>query len=61
MNEVSIIINGVRYDAEKSDLLIARCSRCEMKGICFDMGNFCDIFGYHLIFKKKEEDNIYNK
>lgn len=31
MNEVSIIINGVRYDAEKG----TRCLQCDLfKGIC---------------------------
>lgn len=52
MNEVSIIINGVRYDAEPRNGVIAVCRHCEMKSICCDMGNLCDVLGYDVIFKK---------
>ena len=52
MNEVSIIINGVRYDAEPRNRVIAVCRHCEMNSICSDMGNLCDVLGYDIIFKK---------
>lgn len=55
MNEVSIIINGVRYDAEPRNSVIAVCRHCEMKSICSDMGNLCDVLGYDIIFKKSDK------
>ena len=50
MNEVSIIINGVRYDAVEGD----GCSNCKLKSFCdICIGEFCVIFGaYGKIFKK---------
>lgn len=37
MNEVSIIINGVRYDLEiPSDTNIERCKECELREMCDD-------------------------
>ena len=53
MNEVSIIINGVRYDAVEGD----GCSNCKLKSFCdICLGEFCVIFGaYGKIFKKSDK------
>lgn len=50
MNEVSIIIDGVRYDAEPHDSKFAVCHHCEMGHVCSDLGTFCDLFGYNMLF-----------
>ena len=42
MNEVSIIINGVRYDAVEANNIFA-CSQCELDDICLD-GLICLMF-----------------
>lgn len=56
MKEISIIINGVRYDSEPRDAVIATCRHCEMKSICSsDMGNLCDVLGYDIIFRKSDK------
>ena len=52
-NQVSIIINGVRYDAVEED----GCSNCKLKSFCdICIGEFCVIFGaYGKIFKKSDK------
>ena len=48
MNEVSIIINGVRYDAVSilPNPTYPVCSQCHFYGVCgaehFSIGEFCD-------------------
>lgn len=37
-NQVSIIINGVRYDAVKFDKSVHQCELCECVGVCFKLG-----------------------
>lgn len=57
MNEVSIIINGVRYDAVIGNR-IHSCDGCELCDICDDGDYYtqtlCDKFRVesHLVFKK---------
>jgi hypothetical protein len=53
MNEVSIIINGVRYDAVEGD----GCSNCKLKSFCdICIVEFCVILGaYGKIFKKSDK------
>ena len=41
MNEVSIIINGVRYDA-----YAGYCSSCDLNRVCYDNAyNICEVLG----------------
>lgn len=61
MNEVSIIINGGEVWRRKKRLDNSKMLKVWDERNLFRYGEFCDIFGYHLIFKKKEEDNINNK
>ena len=53
MNEVSIIINGVRYDAVEGD----GCSNCKLKSFCdICIEELCVIFGaYGKIFKESDK------
>lgn len=59
MNEVSIIINGVRYDAVEKQPSKDRCTTCALNEMCFMLDcflSFCDTFikrGYH--FKKSDK------
>ena len=59
MNEVSIIINGVRYDVEKAELI--GCSSCDLKQACEVMRNgFCSVFnlGFKSYFKKSTKSFV---
>ena len=59
MNEVSIIINGVRYDKMKKPISHDRCATCSLSVMCFNLGciqDFCDTFlnrEYH--FKQSDK------
>ena len=53
MNEVSIIINGVRYDAV--DVLVSSCKKCDLREECHkrsNLLNICCIEGHNFVFKK---------
>ena len=58
MNEVSIIINGVRYDAVAVlPHLTSICSQCDFNEICEleynALSNFCEeLLGLEQVFKK---------
>ena len=60
MNEVSIIINGVRYDLEiPLSINISRCEECELREMCDD-GDFynqtiCEKFHCIGVFKKSNK------
>lgn len=59
MNEVSIIINGVRYDAvDTNDAGWCHC--CDLREMCneydFASSELCnDVFGSNKIFKKSDK------
>lgn len=54
MNEISIIINGVRYDAVEKPKLGGVCDKCD---ICNIIPNFpCnDLIGADRVFKKSDK------
>lgn len=58
MNEVSIIINGVRYDAVEFPYKSApnKCESCDVFAKCFIQGNgnmreLCKLANYNVVFK----------
>ena len=55
MNEVSIIINGVRYDAVEGN----GCSKCDLLEYCSTHFEPCNIFPrsehLYIIFKKSDK------
>ena len=53
MNEVSIIINGVRYDAVETEK--KSCSDCEFLGVCADFMSDVICFAFSLKDKKFEK------
>ena len=55
MNEVSIIINGVRYDAVKEEC--ANCHQCDLRGDCSEdtYETFCYALVPMCIFKKSDK------
>lgn len=62
MNEVSIIINGVRYDAvEQNNPRIVGCENCDIKDICesprgHDFIRLCScVRGHQVCFKKSDK------
>ena len=59
MNEVSIIINGVRYDAVETDCSINNiCKSCDLTTFCDEIPGFlslCDVFNI------KENDRNFKK
>ena len=62
MNEVSIIINGVRYDAVDIPPYVSKCVHCDVviNAFCCAAGvrNLCDdVFhiGEHRCFKKSDK------
>ena len=61
MNEVSIIINGVRYDAVYIPPYASKCSHCDVviNAFCCSCGkrDLCDIFhiGERQCFKKSDK------
>lgn len=55
MNEVSIIINGVRYDAVERNTLGDLCYRCDLYKNC-KLADCCgDLIGLDKIFKKSDK------
>ena len=40
MNEVSIIINGVRYDAVEVDIVTQECLTCALKEYCDNVDKY---------------------
>lgn len=54
MNEISIIIDGVRYDAVEKPKLGAVCGKCD---ICDIKPNFpcSDLIGVDRVFKKSDK------
>lgn len=55
MNEVSIIINGVRYDAVERDTKEHLCSGCDLYRDC-KFADFCeDLIGLNQVFKKSDK------
>lgn len=60
MNEVSIIINGVRYDAvDNKELALASCQYCDLLDMCKAHCNLslCEYLGVNLdcVFKKSDK------
>lgn len=54
MNEVSIIINGARYDAVKTDME-DWCCGCDLYEDCKLADSCEDLIGLNLIFKKSDK------
>jgi hypothetical protein len=58
MNEVSIIINGVKYDSELRGLCPNKCEKCDLFHYCFNVGvgmkNICELFTKENISFKRE-------
>lgn len=56
MNEVSIIINGVRYDAVKASKRGCVCHECDLEKLCDKMPDevvdLCATVGKLICFKK---------
>lgn len=56
MNEVNIIINGVRYDAYPAD---NACNGCDLEGFCnrieFDIYSCYAMIGANMVFKKSDK------
>lgn len=58
MNEVSIIINGVRYDAVERDMKECLCCGCDLYINC-KLSNSCgDLIGLDRIFKKSTKSFV---
>ena len=63
MNEVSIIINGVRYDSVRTDIHANECETCDLKDLCDELeqcfGGLSDVcanvVGSHSHFKKSKK------
>lgn len=58
MNEVSIIINGVRYDAVMSDFPFSDCHDCAFFVSCTENNSCCNFLGENMqgmIFKKSDK------
>jgi predicted YcjX-like family ATPase len=55
MNEVSVIINGVRYDAVEEEC--ANCSQCDLHKDCDEQTfqTFCNSFTPLCIFRKSDK------
>lgn len=56
-NQVSIIINGVRYESEIRKLSPNKCEKCDLFNYCFingvGMKNICELFTKENISFKK--------
>ena len=55
MNEVSIIINGVRYDAVKQ--LVQSCNNCDLHLLCkgIELSDLCLYEDELYVFKKSDK------
>lgn len=62
MNEVSIIINGVRYDAvrHKGD---GACANCDLRELCHNIPSIvlCEVFACELTVRFKKSDKSFEK
>ena len=58
MNEVSIILNGVRYDAVDMGDVRPICKRCDLDEYCKDCNPICNVFnvGDTVVFKRAVGD-----
>lgn len=56
MNEVSIIINGVRYDAVDAECTYS-CEICDLMDVCSVENNICTALNVHIFdcFKKSNK------
>lgn len=59
-NQVSIIINGVRYDSEIRGSVPNKCEKCDLFEYCFIVGsgmkNICDVISnQNISFKKSDK------
>lgn len=57
MNEVSIIINGVRYDTVDIGDVSDICKGCDLDEDCKDYNAICNVFdvGETVVFKKSNK------
>lgn len=55
MNEVSIIINGVRYDAVETDMKEYVCLDCDFYRDCKLYNSCSDLIGSDQTFKKSDK------
>ena len=55
MNEVSIIINGVRYDAVESNAKANLCDGCDMYLDCILADSCGKLIGLNQVFKKSDK------
>ena len=57
MNEVSIIINGVRYDAVMQDGFCNDCQDCAFFESCLEYNTCCNFLGdmVGMVFKKSDK------
>lgn len=57
MNQVSIIINGVRYDAVMQDDFLSGCQDCAFFESCIVYNTCCNFLGdmEGMIFKKSDK------
>lgn len=53
MNEVSIIINGVRYDAEEDYTSDSTCRKCDLREVCHNYNICCALQVKANVFFKK--------
>lgn len=61
MSEMSIIIDGVRYDAVRTNIRDNECESCDLKDLCDELEKHCmgglsdvcaNVVGSHSHFKK---------
>ncbi len=58
MNEVSIIINGVRYDAvSMGNEEDASCCNCDLRPLCdkYSLVDLCSMDSYDVVYKKSDK------
>ena len=55
MNEVSIIINGVRYDAVEKDESETLCDGCDLYKNCVLADSCENLIGLERVFKKSDK------
>lgn len=60
MNEVSIIINGVRYDAVEAECSFS-CADCDLIDICQKEHNICCALGVSMYDCFKKSDKNFEK
>ena len=55
-NQVSIIINGTRYDAVEAECAYS-CASCDLQDVCNDEYNICKALNIHVYdcFKKSDK------